>query len=90
MKPLTLGALVMEAAIRVAPSDVSLVLLHEIDALRAAMAVADDAGARHERNRCAAIVSAAADRARASNRKKAAAELDMLARDIVDYREVSP
>jgi GTP-dependent phosphoenolpyruvate carboxykinase len=41
-----------------------------------------------EQNRCVLHVSEAADRARESNRKKAAAELDLIARDIADYREV--
>jgi len=39
---------------------------------------------RTERNRCAKIVGDAANRARDSNRKKAAAELDLLARDIME------
>ena len=39
---------------------------------------------RTERNRCAGMVSTLADLMRGANRKKFAAELDMLARDIQD------
>jgi len=39
---------------------------------------------RAERNRCAKLVGDAADRARGSNRGKVAAELDLLARDIME------
>lgn len=45
-------------------------------------------GRRMERKRCAGMASDLADLMRAANRKKFAAELDMLARDMIDYREV--
>lgn len=45
-------------------------------------------GRRMERERCAGMASDLADLMRAANQKKFAAELDMLARDMIDYREV--
>lgn len=57
------------------------------EALKTQVPPTIDAAIRAERNRCVRMVSEAADAARASNRKKAAAELDMLARDMGDARE---
>lgn len=65
-------------------------LLLEVNALREELLrVREDVKRvrREECNRCVSFISRAADDARASNRKKAAAELDMLARDIADARE---
>lgn len=87
-KPLTMSA-GAEAALRIASKvDMRLhALLAEVDALRAARKTDTERIRREECNRCVAVISWAADNARESNRKKAAAELDMLARDIADARE---
>lgn len=63
-------------------------MLAEIDALRLELAGNKERIRLAEQNRCVSHVSKAADDAREANRKKAAAELDLLARDIADYREV--